>query len=138
MIDYIFFNAELRNKFVDYAEQRHVTCTLSDDNMGLLVSIPEEFPEELIDELEECYDELFDEQAKISASEGNMNSLAGFRFDLPDGQSRMLPLQTDVANRLLSTFNLSEIQDLFEAVARCTLQANEEHLCQVLASQKQP
>jgi len=135
MIDYIFFDEALRARFVAYAEQRNVPCTVSDDNLGLLASIPETFPEELIDELEDYYEQLQDEQADLSHAEGEFNRLAGFRFNLPDGQSRMLPLQTGIANRLLANFTLEEIQNLFEAVAACTVYPGEEHLCKILAAQ---
>jgi hypothetical protein len=135
MIDYIFFDEALRERFVTYAKERNVPCTVSDDNLGLLASIPEEFPEELIDELEDHYEQLQDEQAQLSHSEGEFNRLAGFRFNLPDGQSRMLPLQTGIANRLLANFSLEEIQNLFEAVAECTVNPGEEHLCKILAAQ---
>ncbi len=136
MIEYIFFDATLRDKFVEYAEQRNVPCTASDDPLGLVVAIPEDLPDELIDELEEHYDELQDEQAALSKEEGDLKRLAGFRFNLPDGQSRMLPLETEMANRLLASFSLEEIQGLFDAVADCTLNPKDEHLCKILAAQK--
>ena len=136
MIEYIFFEAALRDKFVKYAEQRDVPCIASDDTMGLVVAIPEDLADELIDELEECYDALQDEQAALCKSEGNLKRLAGFRFNLPDGQSRMLPLQTEMANRLLASFSLEEIQGLFDAVADCTLNPKDEHLCKILAAQQ--
>ncbi|MDO8990384.1 MAG: hypothetical protein Q7U91_12215 [Sideroxyarcus sp.] len=137
MIEYIFFDAALRDKFVAFAEQRGVPCTATDDSMGLEVAIPEDLPDELIDELEACYDSLQDEQAELSKDEGELKRLAGFRFNLPDGQSRMLPLQTEMASRLLASFSLEEIQGLFDAVAACTLNPGDERLCQVLAAQNQ-
>lgn len=137
MIEYIFFDATLRDKFVKYAEQRSVPCTASDDNMGMVVAIPEDLDDELSEELENYYDTLEDEQEEISRGEGEFKSLAGFRFNLPDGQSRMLPLQTAMANRLLASFSLEEIQGLFEAVASCTLNPSDEHLCKILAAQQQ-
>jgi len=136
MIEYIFFDATLRDKFVSYARQHDVPCTAIDDNMGLVVAIPEDLPDEVADSLEEYYEALEDEQASLSRAEGDLKRLAGFRFNLPNGESRMLPLQTDVANRLLVHFTLAEIQALFENVARCTLNPNDEHLCHILAAQE--
>ncbi|HLP97038.1 MAG TPA: hypothetical protein VK149_01195 [Sideroxyarcus sp.] len=135
MIEYIFFDAALRDKFVTYAAEREVPCTATDDHMGLVVAIPEDIPEDVADELEEYYDTLEHEQEDLSRAEGELKRLAGFRFDLPDGQSRMLPLQAEMASRLLASFTLAEIQALFGEVARCTLNQNEEHLCQILAAQ---
>jgi len=136
MIEYIFFDAALRDRFMVYAEQRNVPGTAIEDNMGMVVAIPEEVPDILLDELEEYYDQLQDEQAELSKETGDLKRLAGFRFNLPDGQSRMLPLQADMANRLMASFSLEEIQSLFDAVAYCTLHPNNEHLCQILAAEK--
>ncbi|MDO9054244.1 MAG: hypothetical protein Q7U37_10015 [Gallionella sp.] len=136
MIEYIFFDATLRDRFMAYAEQRNISGTAIEDNMGMVVAIPEEVPEILLDELEEYYDQLQDEQAEFSKETGDLKRLAGFRFNLPDGQSRMLPLQADMANRLMASFSLAEIQSLFDAVAHCTLNPNNEHLCKILATEK--
>ena len=45
--------------------------------------------------------------------------------------------QTEMANRLLKSFSLEELQSLFEDVARCTLNPAEEHLCKILKAQDQ-
>lgn len=135
MIEYIFFEAALRDRFVEHARRRGVPCTTSDDNMGLVVAIPEDLADDVADDMEECYEALENEQAEQSQAVGDLNRLAGFRFNLPDGQSRMLPVKTEMANRLLANFSLEEIQELFDAVADCTLNPNDEHLCKILAAQ---
>ncbi len=136
MIEYIFFDAALRDKFVAYARQHNVPCTATDDTMGLLVAVPEDLPDDVADELEVYYDVLESEQANLSKAEGDLKHLAGFRFTLPNGESRMLPVRPDLAGRLLASFSLEEIQALFDAVADCTLNPNSEHLCQILAAQE--
>lgn len=136
MIEYIFFDAGLRDKFVNYARQHDVPCNAIEDNLGLVVEVSEDIPEEMTDKLEEYYEALEDEQTSLSKSEGDLKRLAGFRFTLPNGESRMLPLQTDMANRLLVHFTLAEIQALFDSVARCTLEPNDERLCHILATQE--
>lgn len=136
MIEYIFFDIALRDKFVSYVEKRGVPYTAPEDNMGMVVAIPEEIPELVSDDIEEYYNTLEDEQEAQSETEGDLKRLAGFRFSLPNGESRMLPLQTTLANRLLASFSLKEIQALFDAVAYCTLNPNDEHLCHILAAQQ--
>ena len=134
MIEYIFFDATLRDKFMAYAEQRDVPCTASDDSMGLLVAIPEDIAEDLSDEIEEYYEVLEDEQEELSKANGDLNRLAGFNFTLPDGQERMLPLPSEMANRLLANFSMEEIRGLLNATAERTLNANSEPLCKILAA----
>lgn len=135
MIEYIFFDAALRDKFVDYAAQRRVPCTAVDDNMGLVVAIPEDLPEEVADELEDYYETLEDEQEGMSVAVGDVHRLAGFGFKLPDGQARLVPVSTDMANRLMANFTLEEIQGLLNDVARYALEPPSQHLCKILAAQ---
>jgi hypothetical protein len=136
MIEYILFDATLRDKFVAFAEQRGVSCTAIEDNMGLVVAIPEDIPEDVSDDIEKYYESLEDEQEDLSKANGDLNRLAGFNFTLPDGQQRMLPLPSDMANRLMANFSLEEIQGLLNAVAERTLNPNSEHLCKILAALK--
>lgn len=136
MIEYIFFEAGLRDRFVRYAEQHGVPCNAIEDNMGLVVEVSEDIPEQMADRLEEFYEALEDEQASHSRDEGDLNRLAGFGFKLPNGEARMVPVSTDVANRLLLHFKLEEIQELLNSVARYTLEPASEHLCRLLAEQR--
>jgi len=136
MIEYIFFDATLRDKFVAFTEERGIPCTSTDDSMGLVVAIPEDIPEDVSDNIEEYYESLEDEQEDLSKANGDLNRLAGFNFTLPDGQQRMLPLPSDMANRLMANFSLEEIQGLLNAVAERTLNPNSEHLCKILAALK--
>jgi hypothetical protein len=136
MIEYIFFDATLRDRFVNYAKQHDVPCNAIDDSMGMVVEVPEDIAEEMSDKLEEFYEALEDEQTSLSREEGDLNRLAGFGFKLPNGEARMLPLSTDMANRLMLHFKLEEIQELLNTVARYALEPANPHLCKMLADQK--
>lgn len=133
MNEYIFFDAGLRDRFVEYASGQGAECELRDDTMGLVVAIPEDIGDELVDALEARYDELQDQQADLmSGMEGGLGKLAGFKLVLPDGQTCMVPLQADMASRLLASFSLEEIQVLFDTVARSALDPKDSHLCEIL------
>jgi hypothetical protein len=136
MFEYIFFDASLRDQFVEYAANLGVKSTLRDDQMGMVVEIPEDIDEAQEDAIEQHYDELEREQARLLMEEdGGLKRIAGFNYKLPDGQSRMVPLQAEIASRLLAAFTMEEIQSLFETVARSTLNPGEEHLCKILAAE---
>lgn len=133
MIEYIFFDAALQNKFVEYAASLGVACTLQDDPMGMVVAVAEDIGEDVEDALEERYGQLEKEQSEqLTQEEGGLKRLAGFNYTLPDGQSRMVPLQADIASRLLSVFSIEEIQTLFAAVARSALNQEDKPLCKIL------
>ncbi|MEO6975781.1 MAG: hypothetical protein ABI144_07890 [Gallionella sp.] len=133
MDEYIFFDVGLRDRFVKHAGELGVACELRDDTMGLIVAVSEDLADDLVDDLEACYDGLQDEQSElISRMEGGLGKLAGIKLVLPDGQICMVPLQTDMANRLLACFSLEEIQVLFDSVARSALDPKDSHLCEIL------
>ena len=132
MMEYILFDAGLRDSFVLYAQGKGVDCVLQDDSMGLVVAVPEDLDDEAMDALEARYDALQQDQSRMELSEGGLKRLAGFRFDLPDGRSCMVPVQTEMASRLLASFSLEEIQALFGAVARRALNPDEDRLCQMV------
>jgi hypothetical protein len=135
MMEYIFFDANLRDRFVEHAKGLGVACDLQDDSMGMVVAVPEDLADDLVDALEARYDALQEEQSGLmSQSEGGLKKLAGFKLVLPDGQTCMVPLQPDMANRLLSCFSIEEIQVLFDTVARSALDPKDSHLCEILRS----
>ncbi len=136
MIEYIFFSADLRDRFVAFVQQHGLDCESSDDPLGLVVAIPEDIPEELSDEIETFYESLEDEQEDMSAADGDLHRLAGFGFKLPNGEARLLPIEPDMANRLMAHFSLEEIQSLLNDVARYTLEPADDHLCHILAERK--
>ena len=132
-MEYIFFDAALRDKFVHYAQELQVNCSLRDDNMGLLVAVSDELSDELHDALEAFYEGLQDEQTQLlSQTEGGFKNMAGFSLVLPDGSISTVPLQPDVANRLLATFSIEEIQALFSSIARCALEPQQRPVCEIL------
>jgi hypothetical protein len=132
MMEYMFFDAALRDKFVEHIRELGVACTLKGDSLGLVVGVPEDLPETAEASIETCYEALQEEQASlVDQSEGGLKKhLAGFRLELPDGQSSTVALPPDIANRLLDCFSLEEIQALFATVAKCTLNPQNTPLCQ--------
>jgi len=131
MMEYMFFDAGLRDRFVDFVRELGVACTLKGDSMGLVVGVPEDLPEDVEEAIEDRYEALQVEEASVvDQSEGGLKKhLAGFRLELPDGQSTMVALQPDMANRLMTCFSLEEIQALFATVAKCALDPNTQPLC---------
>ncbi len=133
MMEYMFFDTTLRDRFVEHARELGIACTLQGDSMGgLVVGVPEDLPEDKEEAIEAYYEVLQEEQASlVDQSEGGLKKhLAGFRLELPDGQSSMVALQPDIANRLMDCFSLEEIQALFATVARCALHPQDTPLCQ--------
>lgn len=131
MMEYMFFDASVRDKFVEHVRKLGIACSLRGDSMGLIVEVPEDLPESDETSIEACYETLQDEQSSmVDQSEGGLSKhVAGFRLELPDGQSCMVALQPDIASRLMNCFSLEEIQALFATVAKNALQPQNSPLC---------
>ena len=135
MMEYIFFDADLRDRFVEHARMLGVASELRDDTMGLVVAVEEDLGDEIEDSIEAYYETLEEQQAQLLAKEaGGLKQIAGFRVNLPDGQCCQVPLAPELANRLMATFSLEEIQTLFDTVARSVLDP-QQHLCHILRSE---
>jgi len=133
MLEYIFFDTGLRDQFVAYADSLGLTCELRDDALGLVVALDEDsLNDELEDMLEAQYEQLEEQQAELLTQEiGGLQQLAGFRVNLPDGQNCQVPLPPELANRLMASFSLEEIQTLLDTVASSVLDPRQ-HLCKIL------
>lgn len=131
MFEYMFFDEELRQRFVAYARSRGVECALPSDDMGLLAATPEDVDEGVSDELDVFYDELMEEQAdRADATDGAAtHQAAGVRVTLSDGRPCMVRLEPALANRLLAAFTLDEMQELVNAIARSVETPEDAPLC---------
>jgi len=131
MLEYIFFDAELLGKFVNHARELGVECEKSDDSMGLMAVVPDNLPEHQAHSLEQFYDQLLEEQSALveQAEGGVIKHAAGIRVTLSDGRPCMIRLEPEMANRLLASFSLDEVQALVNAIARSVESPSDGPLC---------
>lgn len=131
MYEYMFFDEELRQRFISFARGQGVACEQSDDNMGLLAVVPEDVPESAADALDEYYDELLEQQAeRVDQAEGEAAyQAAGIRVVLEDGSPCMIKLDPSLANQLLAAFSLEEVQTLVQAIASSVEQRSNGPIC---------
>lgn len=130
MLEYIFFDEELRQRFVAHAHTHGIDCTLLPDDMGLLAATPEDIDERISDELDTYYDMLMEEQAdRVDAADRETHQAAGVRVTLSDGRPCMIKLEPALANRLLAAFTLEEMQELVNTIARSVENPADGPLC---------
>jgi hypothetical protein len=76
MLDYIFFDARLSNKFKDHLTKVGIEFEVEDDEnfgsvQGEIVSIADETKDDVLDELQVLYDELQEELEQILEQNGD-------------------------------------------------------------------
>jgi len=135
MLEYIFFDEDVLNRFMAYARQLGLECSKSDDVMGLVAAIPDDLPEEQAELLEQYYDQLQEEQCVlVEQTEGGLiKHAAGIRVTLSDGRPCMIRLEPEMANRLLGCFSIDEVQELVNIVARSIESPDDGPICHPLS-----
>lgn len=132
MNGYIFFDADLGERFLAFAAGRGVAGSMRTDPMGgHVVELPDDLPDEIEEAIEDEYERLMDEQRDlVEAEEGNdARDLMGVSVALPDGRTCVVRLPADYARRLVEHFSFEEIQELVAVIARGVLQPVDGPLC---------
>lgn len=118
--EYIFFDADLRDRFVQTLAARALACQTRADAMeGFVVVLPEEPDEATLDALEQEYETLMDEQMLRAESRPDWVShqVAGVRITRSDGSDCTVRLPAAIARSLLANFSAEEVHDLVTAIA---------------------
>lgn len=130
--EYIFFAADLRDRFVAFAAAQGVAGTWRTDGMeGFVVALPDDLADAVEDAIEDEYDRLMDQQReRIEAEEGSAGrDLMGVAVTLPDGRPCTVRLPAAVARRLFEHFDAAEIQALVDAIAQSVANPMDGPIC---------
>ncbi len=130
MLNYIFFDASLRDRFADFVRERSAEVVISDED-GFVASISEDLDDDLSAEIDHCYEKLLQENAAMlegtdAALEKNV---AGVQVTLDDGSPCMIRLNPDLLARMLGCISLEELHDLVQSVASAVQNPDNRPLC---------
>ena len=130
MLDYIFFDQGLRERFTEFVRERGVEATVSDDG-GLLASIPEDLEDELTAEIEHCYELLLQENADLlEATEDRLEkNVAGVRVVLADGTPCTVRFDPNLLARMLQSITMEELRDMVQHIATSVENPDDRPLC---------
>ena len=118
--DYIFFDLELRDRFVQGLSARGLTSSAHDDAMeGFVVALDTDPGDDLLDEIEEMYDALMQEQMLLAEQRSDWGShqVASLQIARADGSETEVRLPPAVARKLLAHYSVDEARDLVSAIA---------------------
>lgn len=130
--EYIFFDADLRDRFVQALSARALAWQTRADAMeGFVVVLPEEPDEDTLDAIEEEYEALMDEQMLRAEARPDWVShqVAGVRITGSDGKDCTVRLPAAIARNLLANFSAEEVHELVTAIAHSLAHPVEGPLC---------
>ena len=119
--EYIFFDTDLRDRFVDYVAARGIPSALRPDAIeGFIVALADDLADEIEDAIENEYAMLMEEQRDLveAAEGGNARALMAVAITLPDGQPGVVRIPASYARRLFAHFSTEEVQELVAVIAQ--------------------
>jgi hypothetical protein len=131
MLDFVFFNAQPRARFIAFLQQQGVAFATTEDDESYGVSIPVDTGDELLDAIESHYDEMMTlDQAMFEAGEGEaMHHAAGVVLNLASGDSVYARLPPDLLARVMQVLTAEELGELVHAIVDAVEQPDASPLC---------
>jgi len=132
MLDYIFFHQQSLDQFVDHLKRHDIPHEARDDQMGLVVAVPDDLPDEITDPLDAYYERLLDEaESQLSgAGETAEKHTAGLNITLSDGRTTAVEVSPELLNRILGAITLEELNRLVDAIVSSVERPDNRPLCQ--------
>ncbi|HEY0635781.1 MAG TPA: hypothetical protein VGE00_10395 [Gammaproteobacteria bacterium] len=130
MLEYVFFDEGIRNKFVTFLRERGVEVECGDEE-GCIAAIPEDLDDELGDEIDACYEQLLQETAELleQGEHAMEKNVAGVTFQLADGTPCTVRLDPDLVARILNCVTMEELRDMVQLIAAGVENPDNRPLC---------
>lgn len=130
MLEYVFFDEGIRNKFVEELQAKGVDVTTTDEE-GCIAEVPEDLDDKLADEVDYLYEKLLQETAELmEEGEGAFEkNVMGVMVALQDGSPCTIRLNPDVVARLLNCISMEELRDLAQTIAEGVENPDNRPLC---------
>lgn len=132
MLDFIFFHQQSLDRFVAHLKEQAIPHETRDDDMGLVVAIPDDLPDAITDPLDEFYEQLLDEAENefSDADEGAETHVAGLNITLGDGRTTTVEVAPELLNRILNAISIGELNALVDAIVSSVENPDNRPLCQ--------
>ncbi len=131
MLEYIFFHDSPRLNFIEFLNEHSISFDEKDDNMGMVIAVPEDLGEEVEDIIELHYDKLMENAEELLAddSEEAEKNVAAINITLDDGKVIYAAVSPNVINRILSVITTQELNDVVNSIVDSVLNTDERPIC---------
>lgn len=129
---YIFFDADLRERFAQVLAARALACSVREDEMeGWVVELAAEPDDEVLEALEAEYEALMQEQMLRAEDRPDWGShqVASLTITRADGSTATVRLPPAVARPLMENFSAEEAHALVSAIAHSLENPQDGPLC---------
>lgn len=137
MLEYVFFEDSIRDKFVTFLAERKVEHRLNDED-ELLVEVDEDIDDSTGDAIDLYFETLLQETAEMleQGDDALEKNVAGVQVQLADGAICTIRLDPDLVGRVLGCISMAEFRDMVQEVARWVELKDNSPLCHVVDLEK--
>jgi len=131
MLDYICFDEEFTRSFTDFLGKRGVEFQTREDDMGMIVAIPDDLDDDLDAAIDERFEELeraYEKRLKqeMLSEEKNVTAIS---VNLSSGDTCYVPVSEEMMQRILSVLTPQEVGDLVDAIVSVIEQPDTRFIC---------
>ena len=137
MLEYLFFNQIIADKFTAFLQSKKLTWELSKDPMleSIVVKTPEDIEDGLWDELDDFHELLGAEDQKLleenlEDTEEETNA-AGIYIQLANGNQTVAQINPDIMNRMLGVISMDEFNEFVETIVSSVENPNDSPICKM-------
>lgn len=132
MFDYIFSHKILADEFCVQLTSLSIHTASRNDDLGFVVSIPEDMDDAVADQVEDIYDSLMEKSEKMLDAESEMagKHVAAITVNLNDGRVAQVAVRPELMNKILGALTFEELNELVEAITEGVEQPDNRPLCQ--------
>jgi hypothetical protein len=135
MLDYLFFNQEIADKFIVFLNTKGLEWKQHNDPMldSIVIKTSEDIEDDLWDELDEYHDSLGSEDQKLLEAvlidDETETNAAGIYIQLTNGKQTVAQINPDVMNRMLDVISMDEFNGFVETIVSSVESPDDSPIC---------
>lgn len=127
MLEYVFFDESIRDKFAGQLRQKGVEVQLRDED-GCIAAVPEDLDDSLADAVDELYEVLLQEMME-GTEDALEKDVMGVQVALEDGTPCTIRLDPELVARVLNCISMEELRDMAQTIAEGVQNPDNRPLC---------
>jgi len=135
MLEYLFFNQEIADKFITFLKEKGLAWEQKNDPMldSIVIETPEDIEDDLWDEIDDYHESLGDEDQKLledNLDDETETNAAGIYIQLANGEQTVAQINPDVMNRMLGVISMDEFNDFIETIVSSVETPDDAPICE--------
>jgi hypothetical protein len=135
MLEYLFFNQAVADKFVVFLKQKKLSYEQHIDPMleTIVIKTPEELDDKLWDKLDEYHEKLGEEDQTLLeqalVDDATETNAAGIYIQLAGGRQTVAQVDPDIMNRMLEVVSMDEFNQFVETIVSSVENPDDTPIC---------